>query len=100
MCYKYPQDRLLTKQKMRTFLRIAALNAHRTIVLGALGCGAFRNPNTEVVACWREVLGEGEFAGGWWTEVVFAVMDGDGGGGKEGDGNYGVFWRGLDGMLV
>jgi len=108
--YRFAQDREAMKGKMRAALRIAALNGHRRVVLGALGCGAFGNPRAEVVKCWREVFGEGEFMGGWWERVVFAVMDGggDGGGGeggdagagRNGDGNFGVFWRGLDGLVV
>lgn len=112
--YKFAEDRETMKGKMRVVLRIAAVNGHRRVVLGALGCGAFGNPRGEVVECWREVLGEREFAGGWWETVVFAVMDGGGGGGggadgggsgdadagKYGDGNFGVFWRGLDGLIV
>lgn len=104
--YKFAADREAMKGRMRVVLRVAAVNGHRRLVLGALGCGAFRNPRGEVVRCWREVLGEGEFAGGWWERVVFAVMDGGGWGageadvGRDGDGNFGVFWRGLDGLVV
>ncbi|KAI9875691.1 MAG: hypothetical protein M1830_008119 [Pleopsidium flavum] len=96
--YKRGRDREVMKEKMRVVLRVVAVNGHRRVVLGALGCGAFRNPREEVVGCWKEVLLEGEFAGGWWERIVFAVMDD--GGGKSGDGNFGVFSRGLDGLVV
>lgn len=96
--YKHAADRAVMKEKMRVVLRIAASQGHRTLVLGALGCGAFGNPRGEVVRCWKDVLGEREFAGGWWEKIIFAVMDG--GGRKDGAGNYGVFWRGLDGVEV
>lgn len=95
--YKRWKDRMLMKKKMRVCLRIAAREAHRRLVLGALGCGAFGNPRGEVVKCWKEVLGEGEWKG-WWESVVFAVLEN--GGTKDGDGNFGVFWRGLDGVMV
>ena len=96
--YQNNADRALMKSKIRMILRIAAVNGHRQLVLGALGCGAFRNPSNEVVKCFKEVFGELEFGGGWWKDLVFAVLDD--GGGTQGDGNFGVFWRGLDWVVV
>jgi len=96
--YKEGRDREVMKETMRVVLRVVAVNGHRRVVFGALGCGAFRNPREEVVGCWKEVLLESEFGGGWWEKIVFAVMDD--GGGKSGDGNFGVFFRGLDGLVV
>jgi uncharacterized protein (TIGR02452 family) len=96
--YEDDADRGLMKSKIRMILRVAAFNGHQRLVLGALGCGAFRNPPGEVVKCFREVFEEREFGGGWWKDVIFAVMDD--GGGEEGDGNFRVFWRGLNGVVV
>jgi hypothetical protein len=42
---------------------------------------------------WVEVFAETEFTGGWWEEVVFAVLD-DG----RGPGNLGTFTDVLDGV--
>lgn len=86
------RDRLLTKGKMRVALRLAAARGHGLLVLGALGCGAYANPREEVVECWKEVLGEAEFGGGWWVEVVFAVLD------TKGEGNFALFDRELGGL--
>ncbi|KAJ9266219.1 hypothetical protein DTO021C3_5760 [Paecilomyces variotii] len=97
--YKNAKDRDLMKEKMRIILRIAAFNGHRRLVLGAFGCGAFLNPRDEVADCWAEVLKENEFQGGWWESIVFAVMD-DLGAGKNGDGNFGVFYRKLHGVMI
>ncbi|KAK2804177.1 hypothetical protein FQN50_006719 [Emmonsiellopsis sp. PD_5] len=97
--FKNPEDREVTKEKMRVILRTAAVNQHRRLVLGALGCGAFQNPKEEVADCWAEVFQEREFSGGWWESVIFAVMD-DRGEGEDGDGNFGVFYRRLNGMMV
>lgn len=88
----------LMRSKIRMTLRVAATKGHRKLVLGALGCGAFGNPKSEVVRLWKDVLTEAEFSGGWWEQVIFAVLDDSGG--KDSKGNYGVFWRGLDGLEV
>lgn len=88
------EDRDLTKDKMRLCLRMAAAQGHTMLVLGALGCGAFKNPPEEVASCWKEVLDEDEFAGGWFKEIWFAVFD------RKGDGNLPVFTKALDGRKI
>ncbi|PGH10337.1 hypothetical protein GX51_00094 [Blastomyces parvus] len=94
-----PKDRDLTKEKMRVILRLSAWKRHRKLVLGALGCGAFRNPPEEVADCWAEVFSEPEFCGGWWEKVVFAVIDEMGlGAGRH--GNKGIFFGRLDGIEI
>ncbi|KAK0383060.1 hypothetical protein NLU13_8975 [Sarocladium strictum] len=87
-------DRTTTKDKMRLCLRMAARKGHRSLVLGALGCGAFRNPPEEVAHCWLEVLREEEFGGGWWDGIWFAIYD------TKGEGNFGVFEKILDGQEI
>jgi hypothetical protein len=89
-----PSDRELTKDKMRLCLRIAANQGHTMVVLGALGCGAFKNPPGEVVACWSEVLSESEFGGGWFAEIWFAVLD------RRREGNFEIFEMALDGKVI
>ena len=88
--YAKDNDRQLMQEKMRVVLRVAVREGHTRVVLGALGCGAFRNPNWEVAELWKKVLEEQEFAGRW-EEVVFAVL------GKE---NFDVFDRVLSGLRV
>ncbi|EXK87178.1 hypothetical protein FOQG_09440 [Fusarium oxysporum f. sp. raphani 54005] len=92
--YANSADRDLTKLKMRLCLRMAARRNHGLLVLGALGCGAFRNPPKEVARCWLEVLKEPEFQGGWWEEVWFAVYD------RRGEGNLEIFEEILGGVEV
>jgi uncharacterized protein (TIGR02452 family) len=92
--YASGADAVLMEEKMRVILRIAAINGHRRIVLGAFGCGAFGNPKEEVAEMWKSVLSEPEFAGGWWQDVVFAVLDTDG------RGNFQTFYQRLDGHTV
>ncbi|KAI9679123.1 MAG: hypothetical protein M1829_001793 [Trizodia sp. TS-e1964] len=99
--YQRAGDRERMKGKIRLILSMAMYYGHHRLVLGALGCGAFNNPRGECAQCWAEVFQEAQFQGGWWSDVVFAVMDGGGARqGKDGDGNYGVFYQVLDGMLV
>lgn len=87
-------DRELTKSKMILVLRMAASRGHDRLVLGALGCGAFKNPVEEVAECWKEVFEQQEFQGGWWKEVCFAVLD------RRNEGNFEVFEKTLGGMEV
>ena len=49
--FKHAADRGLTKAKMRLTLRLAAIKGHSRLVLGALGCGAFKNPTEDVALC-------------------------------------------------
>ncbi|PNY25770.1 Uncharacterized protein TCAP_04302 [Tolypocladium capitatum] len=94
LMYADPAARVLTKDKMRLCLRMAARRGHGLLVLGALGCGAFKNPKEEVATCWLEVLREVEFQGGWWEEVWFAVYD------RRNEGNFEVFKEVLGGVEV
>lgn len=94
LIFANPSDRELTKGKMRLCLRIAANQGHTMVVLGALGCGAFKNPPGEVVACWSEVLSESEFGGGWFAEIWFAVLD------RRREGNFEIFEKALNGKVV
>ncbi|KAL2848525.1 hypothetical protein BJY01DRAFT_233835 [Aspergillus pseudoustus] len=91
-----PEDREWTKEKMRVTLRVCAHNKHRDLVLGALGCGAFNNPVHDVADCWAEVLDEQEFRG-WFSNIVFAVLQGKN---RTGYDNFDVFKQKLDGLKV
>jgi uncharacterized protein (TIGR02452 family) len=100
--FKNEGQRAETKRKIRLVLRLAASKKHTKLVLGALGCGVFNNPPREVAKCFLEVFREPEFSGGWWEEIVFAVLDNakDGEGGKNGMGNFGQFYQALNGRVV
>ena len=62
------------RDKIGTILRIAGHHDHDALVLGAFGCGAFRNPPTHVAELFAEVFEEDEFAGRFWL-IVFAILD-------------------------
>ncbi|MFF8380617.1 TIGR02452 family protein [Streptomyces sp. NPDC015661] len=56
-------------------LETAAAAGYRRLVLGAWGCGVFRNDPAEVAGTFKALLtGEGRFAG-HFEEIVFAVLD-------------------------
>ena len=67
-------DALLTKDKMRTILRIAMEHGDEALVLGAMGCGAFANPPREIARLFHEVLREKEFDR-QFKEIVFAILE-------------------------
>ncbi|MGW2343326.1 TIGR02452 family protein [Streptomyces sp. NPDC001661] len=54
-------------------LEVAAAEGYRRLVLGAWGCGVFRNDPGQVAEAFRSLL-EGRFAG-HFEQVVFAVLD-------------------------
>lgn len=93
--YRDKRDADLMKEKMRAILRTAIRNKHKQLVLGALGCGVFGNPNHVVAHLWSTVFQEVEFRGGYWKDVVFAVL-GDNNPGS----NFKVFHDVLDGLQV
>ena len=62
----------LLREKVRTILYMAAIGGHRALVLGAFGCGYFRNPASVVAATFKEVLERGDFAHAF-DVVLFAV---------------------------
>lgn len=67
-------DRLIIKEKIRTILRIGALMGHDSLVLGALGCGAFCTPPAQMARLFHQVLDETEFQGRF-SKLVFAITD-------------------------
>jgi uncharacterized protein (TIGR02452 family) len=63
-----------TKNKMRTIYRIALQNGNDSLVLGAFGCGAFKNPPAQIAKLFHETLEEPEFKDAF-SMVVFAILD-------------------------
>lgn len=69
-----PEHAEATKQKMRAILRACFHGGNDAIVLGAFGCGAFRNPPAHIALLFREVFEEPEFRG-VFCRLVFAILD-------------------------
>lgn len=61
-------------ERIRYILAVAAEQGHRTIVLGAFGCGVFRNDPAEVAGFFRQVLAEEDYQA-LFDSIVFAVLD-------------------------
>lgn len=58
-------------RRARRVLRVAAAHGHRTLVLGAWGCGVFRNDPATVASSFAGALAEvGQF-----DRVIFAIRD-------------------------
>ena len=75
------------KNKIRTIFRIAIDNGQRTLILGALGCGAFRNPPKHIAELFKEVLDEPEFKS-VFRRVFFVIKEDHN---SVGEGNFKPF---------
>jgi len=62
------------KERMRLCLTIFAHTNNKHLILGAYGCGVFRNNPHDVAQWWKELLLEEGYAR-FFTQIVFAVMD-------------------------
>lgn len=91
--YASEQDREDMRERMRTMLRIASKEDRQNLVLGAFGCGAFRNPPRAVAGMFKGVLVETEFLGRF-EGIWFAVIE------RGGSENYDTFKEVLDGMEI
>ena len=97
------EDAMLTAEKIRLTLRMAATHGHTRLVLGALGCGAFKNPKERVAELFKSVLLEEEFKGGRWEYVYFAVWcppEKYPRPAGQGTSLFDIFYRILDGVVV
>ena len=56
-------------------LRLAAHRGHTKLILGAWGCGVFRNPSQLVASSFKQLLQVGGAFAGVFEEVSFAVYD-------------------------
>lgn len=65
----------ITLDKMRTIFRIGYAHGHDSLVLSAMGCGAFANPPAHIAKLFHQVIEEPEFKGRFRL-VDFAILDG------------------------
>ena len=65
----------ITLDKMRTIFRIGLLQGHDSLVLSAMGCGAFANPPAHIARLFHQVMEEDEFKDKFRL-IDFAILDG------------------------
>lgn len=80
--YYHDTERELMETKIDLIFRYAVLEKYDTLVLGALGCGAFANPVKEVAEMFKSYL---EKYKGAFKKVYFAVLS------RDDNQNYNVF---------
>ncbi|SEU10175.1 TIGR02452 family protein [Paenibacillus sp. NFR01] len=68
------QAERVMKDRMRLALAIFAHKGDKNLILGAYGCGVFRNDPVKVARWWRELL-QDEGLGMLFSEIRFAVLD-------------------------
>lgn len=73
MMYKEEAD--ITLDKMRTIFRIGMMQGHDSLVLSAMGCGAFANPPAHIAKLFHQVIEEDEFKDKFRL-IDFAILDG------------------------
>ncbi len=71
----FPEETEITLDKMRTILRIGKANFHDSLVLSAMGCGAFSNPPAHIAKLFHQVIDEDEFRN-VFRLIDFAILDG------------------------
>ncbi len=61
-------------ERIRFILAVAAAHGQRAIILGAYGCGVFRNNPKDVARLFKQALiDEGRAA--WFDKIVFGILD-------------------------
>ena len=70
-----PKIRPVMQQRIRSVLAVARHHEHQAIVLGAWGCGVFRNDPVDIASWFAEALFEDESFAGAFAHIVFAVLD-------------------------
>ncbi|MCR5709889.1 MAG: TIGR02452 family protein [Bacteroidales bacterium] len=71
----YPEEAAITLEKMRTIFRIGLRHGHDSLVLSAMGCGAFANPPAHIAKLFHQVIEEEEFRDAYRL-IDFAILDG------------------------
>ena len=68
-----PSDIAVLERKIELIFQIACIHGHKVIVLGALGCGAWKNNPLDVAETFKRVIAR---FNGLFERVVFAILQG------------------------
>jgi uncharacterized protein (TIGR02452 family) len=63
------------QHRIHSILAIARQHGHRSLVLGAWGCGVFKNDPQEIAQWFHAALIDNLMFSGAFERVVFAVLD-------------------------
>lgn len=87
-----------TRKKIENIFAIAHHHRHDSLVLSALGCGAFRNPPTHIAKIFKSVI---EQYAGYFKTIYFSIID-DHNAGQELNphGNLRPFQKILDNLTI
>jgi uncharacterized protein (TIGR02452 family) len=75
-CPDHRQLKSILNSRIRRILQVAIVKGFRSIVLGAFGCGKYRNDGAVVAGCFKEWLWDKGWAS-YFDSVVFAIFRSD-----------------------
>jgi uncharacterized protein (TIGR02452 family) len=69
--YAKDSDKKIMQEKINMIFKVAIKHGHTNLVLGALGCGVYKNPNREVAVMFRNSI---DTYGKYFERIGFAVL--------------------------
>jgi len=78
-------DYNIMKNKIKMIFNLALKTNHDSVVVGALGCGAYHNPPEEVIKIYNEIIEENR---GKFKVIYFAIL-------SHKDNNFELFRKGI-----
>lgn len=72
---KVPAIRETMARRVHRVLWVAREQGHRSLILGAWGCGVFRNDPYMIAELFGEALGDGGIFSGDFSRIIYAVYD-------------------------
>jgi uncharacterized protein (TIGR02452 family) len=83
--YSDPKDYDLMDKTIENIFKTAIMNQHTTLILGALGCGAYSNPQCQVINMFNRCTQKYK---GYFKNIIFAVY-------SQRDKNFDIFNEGI-----
>lgn len=85
--YKNKTDKDLMTRKIEAIFQLGIIKNLDVLILGAFGCGAFRNPPREIIAIFNSMIKKYK---GYFSNIVFSVL---------GDENFNLFNTGINKVI-